>query len=331
MEQYIKDAMNDEVISKAAQFYGTEYKKISVVGGFENFVYEFMQGNKAFIMRFVHSKHRIYNQVLAELEFIDYLDRNGARVSTVIYSNDGNLVQKITLNDKEYFTVCVFEKAKGQKVIKDDMTNDFYRMFGSEVGKLHKLTKKYNPKHKRVEWHEENYFDIGVKCLPENDMIILEIYSKLVEKIKKIPKSIDNYGLIHTDLHFGNMFIHGGELTFFDWDDASYKHFISDIAIVLFYHFVYLTLPQSTINTEARRILALFLEGYTTENSFDYDSLKYLNDFLLLRTIILYIVIFAVGDDNLKSGFGKFYSEKFRDRIINNIPYIDLKKELEEY
>ena len=55
--------------------------------------------------------------------------------------------------------------------------------------------------------------------------------------IKGYDQTIDSYGLIHTDLHFGNMYYDGQTLTIFDWDDACYKHFISDIAIILFYTF----------------------------------------------------------------------------------------------
>ncbi len=324
MEVKIQNSINDDIIKKAAILYDTPFEGIKKVGGFENFVFEYNKNNADYILRFVHSEHRKYDQVLAELEFIDFLDKNDAVVSTVVHSMSNNLVEKVEINKEDYFSICVFEKAPGNRIKKDDLTDDFYIMFGKEVGKLHKLTKSYNPIHKRVKWDEENYVELAEKFLPEKDVKIIENYRILIKKLQKLPKNIDNFGLIHTDLHFGNMFISSGELTFFDWDDSSYKHFISDIAIVLFYHFAYGKIPQEVINEQSRRILALFLEGYKQENSIDISFLKNLNDFMMLRTIILYVVIYAAGEELLETEWAKLYIDKYRNRIIENVPFFDI-------
>jgi Ser/Thr protein kinase RdoA (MazF antagonist) len=209
---------------------------------------------------------------------------------------------------------------------KDDRTDDFYTKFGLEVGKLHRLTKLYKPKHKRIDWDEELYLELAEKFLQKKDRNIIEIYKKLVEKLQKLPKNIDNFGLIHTDLHFGNMFIQSGELTFFDWDDSAYMHFISDIAIVLFYLLGFSDSANEEVNRESHRILALFLKGYQEENSIDFSFLENLNDFIMFRIILLYIVIHASGE----SPWGKRLHEKYRSRILENTPFLDLNVVLKD-
>jgi|LGOV01.1.fsa_nt_gb Ser/Thr protein kinase RdoA (MazF antagonist) len=325
MEVAIQASLTKEVLKKASKLYNTPFETIKTIGGFENFVFEYNKNDNDYILRFVHSSHRSTYQVHAELEFIDYLDKNNCPVSTVVHSEEDNLVEVIQIDDNNYFTICVFEKAPGTFCKKDDLTDIFYKKFGKEVGRLHKLTKLYKPTHKRIDWDEESIVEIAEKSLPEKDAKIIEIYKELVKKIKNLPKNIDNFGLIHTDLHFGNMFIQGGELMFFDWDDSSYKHFISDIAIVLFYHFSYGDISQEVIDKESQRILALFLIGYQEENSIEISFLKNLNDFLMLRTIILYIVIYAAGDKMLESDWGKNYIAKYRNRIIEKVPFLSLE------
>ena len=173
IEKHIQEAMNDSIVEEATKYYGIKMEDISKLGGFENFIYEYKKDDCDYILRFVHSKHREYNQVLAELEFIDYLDHNGASVSTVVHSIYDNLVEKIKLKDSNYFTICAFTRAPGGKVQKEDLTDEFFIMFGEEVGKLHRLTKNYVPKHKRYEWYEENFIKIGKDNLEEKDNIII--------------------------------------------------------------------------------------------------------------------------------------------------------------
>ena len=118
MEQFILESMNDEILHEAALLYDIQFETIKKIGGFENFVFEYHKNDNDFILRFVHSGHRSYEQVLAELEFIDYLAKNSAKVSTVMHSHFNNLVEKVELDKNVYFTICVFEKAKGRKVEK---------------------------------------------------------------------------------------------------------------------------------------------------------------------------------------------------------------------
>lgn len=330
MNKNIQNSLTEDVIRQSATLYDTPFDTIKKVGGFENFVFEYIKNDNEYILRFVHSSHRTEEQVYAELEFIDYLDQNNARVSTVVHSINDRLLERVMINDSEYFSICVFEKAPGGRVQKSDLTDEFYIMFGEEIGRLHKLTKSYKPKHKRIHWYEEPHIEIAKNCMPKSEELITERYQELYDKLNLLQKNKENYGLIHTDLHFGNMFISSGELTFFDWDDSSYKHFISDIAIVLFYHFAFHDLSQEVVDTESARILALLLKGYKKQNSINLDFFKHLNDFLMLRTIVLYVVIYDAGEEMIDSVWGKQYLDKYRERIIKKTPFLSLEKVLKD-
>lgn len=330
MEKTIRDSLNERIITEAGNCFGIQRKNIKTIGGFENFVFEYTKDNRDYILRLVHSSHRKMTFVEAELEFIDHLFKNGASVSNVVYSTKGNFIEKVMDDFGGYFTVCVFEKAPGTFVQKTDITSDFYRKFGIEVARLHTITKTFLPKTKRYHWHEEDWIDIGKRSLPEDDMFMIDLAVKHVNKIKSYETTFDSYGLIHTDLHFGNLFYDNGNFTFFDWDDSAYKHFISDIAIIIFYHFGLGPDKDDVIEKKTKDFLKHFMKGYNTLNKLDYIWFERLNDFLKLREFILYMVLHAAGEEVINSPFGVRFISKYRNRIKNNIPFFNLDNVLDK-
>ena len=324
MQQSIQDSMNIDVLTASSKLYDIPVEDIKKIGGFENFVYEYKKDNSEYILRFVHSKHRTFDLVMAELEFIDYLSHNNAPVSTVIHSINDQILEKIKNIDNTYFSVSSFSKAPGTYVKRNELTNQLFVTLGTEIGRLHKLTKSFNPVMRRDDWDKENYLDEARNFLPVKDDILIEKYKYLVKKINNIDKTTDNFGLIHTDLHFGNMYIESGKLTFFDFDDASYKHFISDVAVVLFYQFYFKPLDKTEINTESKRILANLLKGYSTQNHFDYSMFEYLNDFIRLRIFNLYFVLYATGTVGEEKAFATVFINRFREMLLNDDDFLDI-------
>ena len=155
-------------------------------------------------------------------------------------------------------------------------------------------------------------------------MFILEEGKKITDKIKSYETDIDSYGLIHTDLHFGNMYYDGETLTFFDFDDLAYKHFISDIAIIIFYQFGLTTDSKELMEDKINGFLKAFLKGYETENTIDKKWFLLLNDFFRLREAILIMVVYASGEELLKSPFGKLFTGKYVKHIKEHIDFVDI-------
>ena len=326
MEKIIAEAMNDTVLRESAKRYGVSFESLKRLGGFENFIYEFEKDGQEYVIRYVHSYHRSYDLVFAELEFIDYLDQYGANVSTVVHTIDDELLFQLPAQEGYYFTVCVFTKAKGTYVQNEDINDTFLEYFGEAVGKLHRLTKVYKPEHKRYHFYEEDYIEIGRRNLGPKHQFVIDRAIEITEKIKQYEMNNDTYGLIHTDLHFGNMYFDGNELTFFDWDDASYKHFISDIAIIIFYMFGITKLTEKEIEDKTIKFLKPFMKGYEKENLLDIEWFYRLNDYFMLREVILFMVIYGAGEEVLNSEWGQRFINNFEKKIKNNTPFFDVDR-----
>ncbi len=327
MEQHIRESINDLLLAEAGKRYDVSLENLQYHGGFENFVYIYKKNDIEYILRLVHSDHKKYDEVLGEIEFIDYLAHHGASVSTVVHSHYDNIVEKVFINEIDYFTVAAFTRGLGERVRERANEPEIWVNLGEQLGKFHHLTKDFKPKHKRPEWYEDILFStLPEKVLSSEDHEILVKFRQLLDKINTFPKHKDNYGLIHTDAHFGNMVIDANNhLTIFDFDDATYKHMISDIAIIIFYQFAYQNPDISLKNEKSIWILNHFLKGYLKYNKLAKEEFLRLHDFIKLRVFALYVVIIAGGPEVSGSPWGSNYLNIYRSKILNDEPIIDLE------
>ncbi|XMB86601.1 phosphotransferase [Mycoplasmatota bacterium WC44] len=321
MLENIKNDMNENILRKACNLIDVDLKDLKFAGGFENFLYSFHRDSEI-MLRLSHSDHRCLEQINAEIDFIKYLAVNGVSVNKPVPLNNGKLIDTISFNEK-YFSVCCFEKVEGEHLKLEDINDEFIFNYGKIIGKTHYLSKSFKPKYKRIEWYEDTYLDDHLIHFSEKDVIIVETLNVLLEDINKIPKTKENYGLIHTDMHRGNFFVKENKLNLFDFDDASYMYFISDIAIVLFYLFV-LDKPDHEQN-EIEHFYDVFMEGYNSENILPSECFYHMKLFLELRRIELYAICVSEFSNELRPEWATNYINTHKERIIDRDHVIDLE------
>ncbi|WP_264926263.1 hypothetical protein [Paenibacillus sp. LS1] len=54
---------------------------------------------------------------MAELEYVRYLFEHGARVSNVVSSKKGHLLEEITTYDEHTFFICMFVKGTTYRIL----------------------------------------------------------------------------------------------------------------------------------------------------------------------------------------------------------------------
>lgn len=324
MEKHIHQLFNEEILERAASLYTMDLGSLQKIGGFESYVYGYKHNNKEYILRITHSSHRSKVMVQGELDWLEYLYKNNAAVCMPVYSIHNQLVELIPIAEDNYFLTTAFEKAPGRHLKAEDVTDSLLYTWGRTIGAMHRITKNYIPKDptiKRPHWYEDKLFEKAYEYLPEEDSFVADKLHALINKLKSLPTDVDSYGLIHTDIHTGNFFIHDKGITVFDFDDCSYQHFMSDIAISLFYC---LLRPSSTDEriAFANGFLEHFLKGYRDENHLDNLWITLLPDFLKLRELLLYVVIYRSCDMTNPGPWEKNYMNNRKHLIEHDIPFL---------
>lgn len=296
MEKAVGELMTQDILHDLLKRFGlgTDVKKL---GDFENYVYETYRNGHPFIMRLTHSSHRYKDEVLSELDWMMHLKNEGISVPEVFSSEAGNLVEEIRAEDESEFYGCLFAKAPGAgvSVRSEKFNEELFMKWGETTGRMHKATKSYRPSagiKKRSSWDQDDLLSVE-KYYPAEEGQLVENAKEVIAAIAALPKNKDNYGIIHTDIHSGNFFYDGEQIHVFDFDDASYHWFTSDIAIPLYYAILY-RIPASEEaerNRFGKAFLDAFIEGYQKANPLPGDWKKQVPLFLMLRDIVLYSVL----------------------------------------
>ncbi|WP_216828168.1 phosphotransferase enzyme family protein [Alkalihalobacterium elongatum] len=329
MEKEVQQYFNDSILVQAASTYQITFSSLKELGSFENYVFEGenSKGDKV-ILRLTHSSHRTKDQIESELNWLTYLHKHNAPVCVCLPSNNGNVVETIKAHDTAFYA-SLFEKAPGGPVKVHDISfNDkLITKWGETIGCFHRLTINYsrpNSIAKRPDLVEE-YDKQFAPFLPKEQKL-QEKVSEVLQAVKALPKTLERYGLIHSDVHSGNFFYNQltNKIVVFDFDDCSYHHLISDIAIPVYYSSWLKHDNQLDRNNFSHEFLMHFLKGYQLERSLHLESLKHLPLFLKLRDCELYGVFHKKWDiANLNEKQQNLLDEIY-ERIMNDQPIVDL-------
>ena len=321
MEAWIQALFSNAIIDEALNRFGRSVTDKKKLGDFENYVYEVKQGEEVWILRLTHSSHRTFEEIEAEVDWVNELHRGGVNVSRAHSSSNGKKVERIIVENGSFFA-CLFEKAPGFGVKPDDPTfgPQLYETWGREVGKMHRISMHDHPRGRRPRWDESDLLRFTHYLTSKEDSSLIKEGEKLVEEIKSFHETGETFGLIHSDVHHGNFFYDGKEIHLFDFDDSMYHYYVSDIAIPVYYA------VWRKCGNEAKEIRAQFateflfwfLKGYREETNISNEWLRTLPLFLRLRDYELYTVFHKKFNRSTMDEEVRGYLQKIRERLIRS-------------
>ncbi len=323
MEKEIRDRLNEAILAEAQQRYGIAADQITLLDGFESFIYEYAQDDRAYILRLGHSRRRSPELIRGEVNWINYLAAGGAGVARAVLSANDELVEEILDGQGGAFLATAFVKAAGGPVWQmGGWTDELMVAYGRLLGRMHHLSKSYapHPAGKRGTWQDRN--NLGLEeILPAEETAVLARYHDLMAYLTTLPETPDGYGMIHQDAHAGNFFVdENGRITLFDFDDCCYGHFAYDLAMVLFYAITNHPEPEKF----GSHFWQWFLAGYYQENDLDRAWLREVPHFMKLREIDLYAIISRDFDSLEGDGWVATFMRGRKERIEAGVPYVEM-------
>lgn len=210
-------------------------KPLQFIRHLANFVYESARGDESLIVRITASDYRTKTQLQAELEWAHHLATQGVRVAAPVTSKNSLLIEEVEFDSLKFY-VSVFKKAPGRFIqCPDDYTPKVFHLWGKTIGEMHRATESFKPSGAgRPHWCEDTMYSetmIGFKT--SNEQPIRALFQDLLDHLNQKPKTPNIYNLIHADLHKGNFFYDGNDITFFDLDDSNYHWLAYDLGVAL--------------------------------------------------------------------------------------------------
>jgi Ser/Thr protein kinase RdoA (MazF antagonist) len=306
--------------------------------GCQNIVYHLTNGVDEYVLRISFREDRSFAQLQAETHFVDYLHNNGARVAYPIKSQSNCFVEPITLGDTTIYVV-VFTKAKGIRLVENNYryrdgvpVEEYYHNYGKALGMMHRLNKKYVPINYNIIRPTliDSINDYVIpKYLLKDQIVLRNKFDLLIKQANELPKDNDSYGLLHADFGDSNFTIDydNGNITTFDFDDASYCWFMYDIADAWTKGFGWAMFEDTAEKRKAKmdNWYNKVLEGYFTENTISDYWLEKLPFFIKLVEMEWVLGEFL---DAFRSGGEMEYDDEeilFKLKCIKEeIPYFGL-------
>lgn len=256
------------------------------------------------VVRISYQNDRRKEDYLAELEFVRYLAENGAGVANVISSKEGNLIEELEYETQRLF-IAVFEKAKGMQLSENGyryregapLTEYFYNC-GKTLGKIHEVSKKYQPVHSRYHFKDKYNREYIERLLPESLSAVKRKIAGILDELDKISKEKEVYGMVHFDYSDGNYHIDfdNGNITVYDFDNCCHAWYMYDLA-ELWVHGEGWVMHEPDDKKRKQFMedyLAEILKGYRTETEIDDEIVARLPLFVQATRIELLVDAFEV-------------------------------------
>jgi len=329
VEKEVASLFTETIIQKGFHKFTVEAHSAKLLGDFENYIYEGVREGKKVILRYTHSSHRTYEQIISEIDWVAYLKKQGIQVYEHYVSSDGYILETVAAQDGSYFFICCYEKLPGKRITWQDCKNTptYIEKWGEVIGQMHKATKQYvkpNDVEKRPEWYEEDLLNLDI-FQQHYTSTMLEYSKEVLQKVQALSKKENNYGLIHSDLHLGNFNIHDNQLYLFDFDDSSYHFFASDLAIPLYYTLLSRNLSEKGDNKQfARFFMSHFLTGYQRHYQLHEKEIQLIPLFLRLRDVSLYNAMLKKYDLEHLSEKEAHLLSVVKERIVGKMAIFEL-------
>jgi Ser/Thr protein kinase RdoA (MazF antagonist) len=126
------------------------------------------------------------------------------------------------------------------------------------------------------EWPSWGPFWEHAALTPAERALMAATRAKLHAALSALPRDREHFGMIHADLHHGNVLIDGEALSLIDFDDAAFGWYLYDLAVAVVHQQPKAEFPQ---------LQAALLAGYRSRRPLSAEDEARLPVFLLARRL----------------------------------------------
>ena len=239
-----------------------------------NAVYPFAMKGKRHFLRLSPVEEKQKENLMGELEFLQYLNQEGYGAMKPVAAKNGELM--LTLNTKwGGYYVSVFEGVAGISIEGTDYREEIMTAYGKALGRLHNLSMDYQPENRKwsyvdaLAWVKKTLAEYQNQY-PEKGLLLenMQREAEAVEQeLSKLKQTKETFGLVHYDFEPDNVFYNeeDNSCQVIDFEDGMYHFFLVDIEQVLD------SLSEELEGEAFEQAKKNFLQGYESERTLEQD------------------------------------------------------------
>lgn len=244
-------------LTAAAALYGTTAPALSKLGAFESDVYSYEGPHGPSILKVISPAHRTPSQVQGEVDWLLALHEAGVPVALPLPSERGVWVERL---DEPERVLVAFQRAPGNTTRPAELSEPLVEAWGELLGRLQAHGRSWSPPGpERQRLLEHTYLARFEEAAPD-DQDFVEAVRQLLPAAEQLLGVGPDTGLVHADLHHGNLLLHEQRWTAIDFDDCGYGSFAFDLAMPFYY--AVRSDPETTPAEAAERFVPPFLRGF---------------------------------------------------------------------
>lgn len=263
---------------KALAEYPINMKSINFIHHGENTTFRVQGKNgQTYLLRIHRNDYHTKSAITEEMAWLCHLAKKGLSVPNPVLSKRKNLVETVESTDTGSRNCSVFEWIHGRFIGKSVKPRHMF-----EIGQLLADFQNHTPKGKtksRQYWTADGLMGSNPKfgsldklssTSTKQQKILTKARKSILKKLKQFENKYPNrQGLIHADLHFGNIVSTGKNLGAIDFDDCGYGFFAYDLVIP------YISV-QNSLGEKKKHLFPDYkkalIDGYKTKRKWDSDD-----------------------------------------------------------
>lgn len=248
-----------------------------------------------------------------EAEALSYLQQQGFPVAYPIARKSGGYLTELAAPEGRRF-VLLTAYAEGAIPDYDSLENS--RLVGESVAQMHRASNDFKSSYKRTDLDIQSLLEDSLAVIrphmahrPDDWRFIEKIAQEARAAVQAVPENLLDTGFCHGDLHGGNLHLHEGKVTHFDFEECAFGYRAYDLA----------TFKWDICMGERRaKRWPAFVEGYESIRPITEPDRSLIDTFVVIRDLSN----IAFGMRNLKDFGYELSSDSNIDDVCNQLKKI---------
>lgn len=224
-----------EPVRNALRKHGIDAQEINHLRYSVNQNFQVKFNNVRYFLRVYRPNKETLEGIRAEHEYLSYLRAHDFNTPAPILMPDGKSIGRLKLPSGSDCFFSLFEFIEGFHLNLSEVA----RSSGKCLGQLHSLSRQYENyamTYVRRAWDQASWVanseDLLKQAVPTSLIeFFLRERDQILDYLARLPRGIDEFGLVHYDFHQGNVLSSDKGLYVVDFDDCCRHFFVWDFAM----------------------------------------------------------------------------------------------------